>query len=190
MTETESTEESRNTVKHLWQKGISRARRFTGSLIKIQVDAEMTREALEYPESQPLLVICEKMDSSYEEPYIRYPLHNDVQTDSEFVPYARGEPGLGTESDLNQLESVEFSNNPLDERSFTTGLVVGLSFSVKNCPPVDSLQEIAPSDSVSSLSDATLSNCTCNCHLASGLVGQEKCGRVFRSDDIFICGLD
>lgn len=190
MTETESTEESRNTVKHLWQKGISRARRFTGSLIKIQVDAEMTREALEYPESRPLLVTCENVDGSYEGQYTQCPWQTDVQTDSKSDTYARGEPELGTESILDQLESVKYFNNPLDEKSFATGLVVGLDLSMKNVPPTDALWKIVPSDTESSLSDATVSKCTCNCHLASGLVGQEKRKRASRSDVISICDLD
>lgn len=176
------TEKSRQSIKQLWEAGVDRARRSTGSLVEIQMEAETTRKVLERSETRPILLPNEKTTCSYEGSYTQSPGQIDdkenLLQDSETMSCAK-EPGFGSESDLEKC--VEYCASPTEDRSFASGLLLGLSITIKKVPQSDDFQVDVPSDSLSTLSET----CDYDCRLYSTSARQEK-----RIDTISLCSLD
>lgn len=184
MTEMGSVEESRYTINRLWKEGVNRAQMFTGSLSKTQVDAEMTREALEYPESRFMLMPYEESIASCAQ---SYGLSNDSQTshpqDSQPTIFAR-ESHNDTPSNWNQC--VQYSDSPLVGRPY----IISHASTQKALLTNDLLEDVASSPSLSESMESSGGNCKCHCRPNSGSAGQERHGRLCRSDVISIRSLD
>lgn len=193
VTQLGGTEESRQSIKLLWEAGVDRARRSTGSLVEIQMEAEAMSKELEGRETRPILLPNEKKTCSCEESYTRAPGQIDDKTsllqDGE-MSYAR-EPKFGSESDLE--ECAEYSASHPEDMSFTIGLVVGLNLSRKKVSSADDLQLAVDSNFLSTLSETTESldsKCGSSFRLDAGSARQETHREISRGDIISICSLD
>lgn len=187
------TEESRQLIRQLWEAGVNRARTSPGSLVEIQMEAETMSKRLE---ARPIPLPNEKKTCSCEGSCAQSPGQIDDKAsllqDSETISYT-SKLESGSKIDLDT--SFECSGGPPEDRSFTIGLVVGLTLSRKKVARTDNLQADLTSDSLSTPPETTDSesldgSCICNYHLDPASARQEKHKELSRSDAISICSLD
>lgn len=187
-------EESRKLIRQLWEAGVVRARRSTGSLVKIQMEAWTMGKELE---ARPIPLPNERKTCCCEGSCAQSPGKIDDKAslkDSETISYT-SKLELGSKIDLDT--SFKYSGSPPEDRSFTIGLVVGLTLSRKKVARTDNLQADLTLDSLSTPSETMDSESLdgnyrdiYNYPLDPTSAGQEKHKELSRSDTISICSLD